>query len=35
MPPEQRRGSIKVSQNVLGSDLYMAAVPIKIRSIKS
>src|SRR6266516_2158544 len=35
IPPRQRTGSIRVSQNVLCSDLCRAAVPIKVRSIKS
>src|SRR5256714_5682014 len=35
IPPKQRTGSIRVSQNVLCSDLCRAAVPIKVRSIKS
>src|SRR6266853_2814055 len=35
IPPGQRTGSIRVSQNVLCSDLCRAAVPIKVRSIKS
>src|SRR3989442_13035544 len=35
MPPGQQCSSIKVSQNVLCSDLWTAAVPVKVRSIKS
>jgi hypothetical protein len=35
MPPRQRRDSIKVSQNVSSNDLCTAAVPVKVRSIKS
>ncbi len=35
MPPGQQCSSIKVSQNVLCSDLCTAAVPVKVRSIKS
>src|SRR5439155_25691249 len=35
MPPGQQCSSIKVSQNVLCSDLCTAAVPVKVRSINS
>src|SRR6266542_1929027 len=35
MPPGQQCSSIKESQNVLCSDLCTAAVPVKVRSIKS
>src|SRR5207247_229057 len=34
-PPGQQCSSIKESQNVLCSDLCTAAVPVKVRSIKS
>src|SRR6202051_1778278 len=35
IPPRQGTGSIRVSQNVLCRDLCRAAVPVKVRSIKS
>src|SRR5438105_809888 len=35
MPPGQQCSSIKVSRNVSGGDLCTAAVPVKVRSIKS
>src|SRR2546430_16035559 len=35
IPPRQRTGSIRVSQNVLCRDLYRTAVPVNVRSIKS